>query len=673
MAGYSVTFSVVDEATAKINQINQRIRQMREPIERQARAVQQLINVTGLSRVAAGFTAIGRSAMNAYASLSLIIPAMGALTGAATIAGMARLVRGFADWAVALRTDADRIGTTAQQLEVMQRATVLAGGSADDLTESLKGVTEIAANVFKGLDPQALAWFNRLNINLRDAQGHLRQSTDLLPELAIKIAAIENPADRATAAIATGGQKLADYVEDLRRAQRTGETLAQTYDRLTTAAKARGAITDQEIQNAQRFTESVNNLSDAFANLAHSIGAVSGGPLSKFFNWWADNLDDLSARLNPDRFLPQIPENIQRRQPAPGAAPSGPTINVPGYGTVPNVPGPMRPGGAAPAAPAMSGDHAEFLKKAWPLAQKVAAQTGLDPRVVLAQAALESGWGQHATGQNYFGIKPSGTLASYGSMEESFQAYSDLINRRYGAARAGKTPAEQIAGLVSGGYTHDAGYAQNLNSIVNSLSPPSAGGTAQDQLQANFAKRTGLLGPPGDTSRMVTISGPDGTKFTVNKLAAPQFKAFLDDLHRTHPDYPIVSGGGYNPRTIRGSAEWSEHAYGAAIDINPATNPMLMGKLKTDLPSDIGDIAARHGIKWGGSFHDRPDPMHFEIARLQAEGKPAEVTGGPPVNGSVDVTITHKNPPPGATLAANGTGDVNLAPPRTERQQLAAP
>jgi hypothetical protein len=39
MPGYSVTFSVIDQATAQIDQINRRIRAMREPMERQARAI----------------------------------------------------------------------------------------------------------------------------------------------------------------------------------------------------------------------------------------------------------------------------------------------------------------------------------------------------------------------------------------------------------------------------------------------------------------------------------------------------------------------------------------------------------------------------------------------------------------------------------------------------------
>ena len=60
------------------------------------------------------------------------------------------------------------------------------------------------------------------------------------------------------------------------------------------------------------------------------------------------------------------------------------------------------------------------------------------------------------------------------------------------------------------------------------------------------------------------------------------------------------------------------------------------------------------------------------LARIpQAEGAPGELaTGAAPARGSVDVTVTHRNPPRGATIAATGTGDVSVAQPRVEYSQL---
>lgn len=34
---------------------------------------------------------------------------------------------------------------------------------------------------------------------------------------------------------------------------------------------------------------------------------------------------------------------------------------------------------------------------------------------------------------------------------------------------------------------------------------------------------------------------------------------------------------GYNCRRVAGTAAWSDHAYGAAIDVNPVQNPDLTG------------------------------------------------------------------------------------------------
>ncbi|MFH0303502.1 M15 family metallopeptidase, partial [Bradyrhizobium sp. 31Argb] len=75
--------------------------------------------------------------------------------------------------------------------------------------------------------------------------------------------------------------------------------------------------------------------------------------------------------------------------------------------------------------------------------------------------------------------------------------------------------------------------------------------------------------------------------------------------------YPIRSIGGYNHRTIAGSNRLSQHAFGNAIDINPGANPMQHG-LRTDMPANISEMAAKHGLSWGGDWKGRKDPMHFE-------------------------------------------------------------
>ncbi len=114
----------------------------------------------------------------------------------------------------------------------------------------------------------------------------------------------------------------------------------------------------------------------------------------------------------------------------------------------------------------------------------------------------------------------------------------------------------------------------------------------------------------------VPVYGPGGEKWMVAPKAQKDFQAFIDDLHKTHPEYNIKSSGGYVSRPKREGHGWSMHAYGTAIDINAESNP-FGDSGKTDMPPDIAGIAARHGIAWGGNFSRKKDPMHFEYTGVE--------------------------------------------------------
>ena len=72
-------------------------------------------------------------------------------------------------------------------------------------------------------------------------------------------------------------------------------------------------------------------------------------------------------------------------------------------------------------------------------------------------------------------------------------------------------------------------------------------------------------------------------------------------------------GGCYNYRAIRGSANLSMHAWGAAIDIDPSGNPMT-SKANThfSMPMEVVKIFKDEGWAWGGDYHGRKDYMHLE-------------------------------------------------------------
>lgn len=67
-------------------------------------------------------------------------------------------------------------------------------------------------------------------------------------------------------------------------------------------------------------------------------------------------------------------------------------------------------------------------------------------------------------------------------------------------------------------------------------------------------------------------------------------------------------------------SEWSDHAWGTAVDLDTTVNPMLATRpvdpqAHTTMPvAACPGIAAEFGLEWGGSWTDPWDPQHWQVA-----------------------------------------------------------
>lgn len=107
--------------------------------------------------------------------------------------------------------------------------------------------------------------------------------------------------------------------------------------------------------------------------------------------------------------------------------------------------------------------------------------------------------------------------------------------------------------------------------------------------------------------------------------------------------------GAYNPRKVRGSAtKWSNHAYGAAIDLNAEENGF--GKGHGSIPQPVIDAFKRQGARWGGDYRGRTDPMHFEFCDATGypgASKPVAFMDAPQIDSdsdSTDISARRKTP-----------------------------
>jgi len=138
----------------------------------------------------------------------------------------------------------------------------------------------------------------------------------------------------------------------------------------------------------------------------------------------------------------------------------------------------------------------KFIIATQKAALSVQKKYGVNPYVTMAQSALETGWGLHAPGNMYFGIKAGSSwtgkkqllwtkenvngkeikiqawFRAYDNAEQSFEDYAKLITTKSWfkpALQYANDELKYITEIQKGGYATDPYYITKIMSIVNTL------------------------------------------------------------------------------------------------------------------------------------------------------------------------------------------------------------
>jgi flagellar protein FlgJ len=158
-----------------------------------------------------------------------------------------------------------------------------------------------------------------------------------------------------------------------------------------------------------------------------------------------------------------------------------------------------------PLAPAKKAFNSadEFVNTMLPMAKEAADRIGVDPRYLVAQAALETGWGKSvmraqdgSSSHNLFGIKAGSSwqgdsaraitsefrngemvretaeFRSYGSYKDSFHDLVTLLqtnNRYQDVVKSADNPEQFVRELQKAGYATDPDYASKISQIARQM------------------------------------------------------------------------------------------------------------------------------------------------------------------------------------------------------------
>lgn len=156
----------------------------------------------------------------------------------------------------------------------------------------------------------------------------------------------------------------------------------------------------------------------------------------------------------------------------------------------------------APSAAPLSLNNGNFVARLSTPARVVSQQSGIPHQLIVAQAALESGWGQReipaadgSPSYNLFGIKAGGNwdgpvteitttefeqgaakkikakFRVYGSYVEAMADYVKLLtnNPRYAGVANARSPEQAAQALQQAGYATDPQYASKLVSVIQQM------------------------------------------------------------------------------------------------------------------------------------------------------------------------------------------------------------
>lgn len=249
----------------------------------------------GVDRSIKNMDAMGRAGFRtgrALRGLAGIAASVGvALAGVFSV----QLVKSSLDYAASIGEVASALGVTQKELQVYRHAATQVNLTQEELEKGLAKLTLTIGKAGAGAKSEA-QYFERLGISIKDTEGRIRPTGDVLLDLADRLAAIPDPANRAAAVFAIfgrQGQKLIPLLEGgseglkqfAKEAEDAGAVLSdgdiakadETADKIEALTQQLKVDFSREVaKNADAIASLASTLASLISWLAKAAGAYTG-------------------------------------------------------------------------------------------------------------------------------------------------------------------------------------------------------------------------------------------------------------------------------------------------------------------------------------------------------------------------------------------------------------
>lgn len=209
----------------------------------------------------------GQTAKTEFEKITDGAKAMGAALAAAfTLDAIKDGVLQAVNFADAMGDMAARTGQSVESLTAMGYAAQFSGSSVETYSAGIEKLSDNIASAAAGNDAAA-QMFGRLGVSVRDANGQIRDSNQVLLDLADKIAAMQSPAEKTSAVMDLFGKTAGPELLQLLNQGKDGITA------LTAEAQQMGAVISTETaEQAGQFNDALDRAKIASNGLFLTIG-----------------------------------------------------------------------------------------------------------------------------------------------------------------------------------------------------------------------------------------------------------------------------------------------------------------------------------------------------------------------------------------------------------------
>lgn len=299
---FAMAVTAVDEFSPTFNKAKKGLDDLGRPIDDANKRFQSLGDNPALKNKKKEFDEFTFNAKDAFGAVGALIPAFETLAGVGSLLGGVNFVANWAGNAAALQRNAQMIGENVEQLQILQGANRLAGGSADDLTGALKALGDGIEGSIAGRNDTIRGAMLQWSIPLkRLANGAIDTRAELLSlaDTYVQISKGPNGVNAANNFVRAFG------IEQLVPLLRRGSQGIEDFE--NQIRRTGGIMSGEATEGATEFGRSLTRLEYAAGGTTNKLGELAARGLKPVVDTTAGLLETTTSLLGMWEKLGQAP------------------------------------------------------------------------------------------------------------------------------------------------------------------------------------------------------------------------------------------------------------------------------------------------------------------------------------------------------------------------------